>query len=249
LERPSTSAGDPDGEQRLNVDLGADSDSAPGPMFHHIAARTKFFDDLTLAAIDSGVSQIVIIGAGYDGRALRFRHPAVRFYELDHPVTQRDKRQRLARLGIDGSDVRYVPIDLTIGAVDAVLRDAGHDAAQPSLFIGEGLLLYLDAAVIERMFRGARLQATGSATLALSLALRDRVVADPNAALRRAALHRRLRALGEPPRTMLARGEWEALLGTTGWALDRAVDPHTIDPEAPAGGALLVTALAAGCAS
>ena len=105
MSRPSTVAGDPESEARLNVDLGADPDAAPGPLFHHLAARTMFFDELTLAAATSGTSQVVIVGAGYDCRALRFRHAGVRYFELDHPATQRDKQARLARLGVDAADV------------------------------------------------------------------------------------------------------------------------------------------------
>jgi methyltransferase (TIGR00027 family) len=242
MARPSTSGGDPEGEARLNVDLGADPGTAPGPLFHHLAARTRFFDEVTLAAVEGGTTQIVVVGAGYDCRALRFRRRGVRYFELDHPATQRDKQERLARLGIAATDVSYVAIDLTAQDVDASLETAGHDAAQPSLFLCEGLLLYLDVAVVERLFRGLRCRVHGDATMALSLAVSDRAVAETVVALRRAAWHRRLRSLGEPPRTTLRREEWDALLLTSGWAPQRAVDPHEIDPKAAAGGSLLVIA-------
>ena len=73
-----------------------------------IRARTVFFDDAVLDAIDRGVKQVVILGAGYDGRALRFRTPGVQFFEVDHPATQVDKLRRLAYLGVasDGNLVR-----------------------------------------------------------------------------------------------------------------------------------------------
>ena len=145
LTRPATTDGDPDAEQRLNADLGGgDLPDAPAPMFHHIAARTRFFDAVTLAAVESGTTQVVIVGAGYDGRALRFRLPGVRYFELDLPATQIDKRERLARLGIPVDDVTFVPIDLAEADVDGALGAAGHDATRTSLFICEGLLVYLD---------------------------------------------------------------------------------------------------------
>ncbi len=102
--------GDPAAEVRLSVSL-------PRPMWwplfsgawrRRIAARTPFFDDVTLAAIDAGVTQVVILGAGYDGRALRFAHPNVRFFEVDHPATQEDKRRRLAALGVAAGASVYV---------------------------------------------------------------------------------------------------------------------------------------------
>lgn len=102
----------------------------------------------------------------------------------------------------------FVALDLTTGNAATALEDAGHDAARSSLFIGEGLLLYLDVPVIEHLFGALRNRATRAATLALTL----------------------------------ARDEWETLLRTTGWTIARAVEPHSIEPEVPAGGALLVTA-------
>lgn len=244
LTRPATADGDPDGEERLNADLAYPAHTE-GPMFHHIAARTRFFDAVTQAAVDGGTAQIVIIGAGYDGRALRFRRTGVRYFELDQLATQDDKRERLARLGIASDDIAFVPIDLTTDEIDAELAAAGHDAAQPSLFICEGLLVYLDVAVIERMFRGLRSRADEHATLAMSVSRRDRVVADPIASVRRAFMNRRMRLLGEPWRTSLAAEEWQSLLEATGWNVVGAVDPHEIDAEAPTGGALLMTALSA----
>jgi methyltransferase (TIGR00027 family) len=243
MTRPATSEGDHAGEELLNRDLGAGLDAAPGPLFHHLAARTRFFDELTLGAVDAGIAQVVIVGAGYDCRALRFRRRGVRFFELDHPSTQHDKQERLARLGVGADDVTYVAIDLVDGDVANALAGAGQDAARPTLFSCEGLLLYLNVDVVERLFAGLRRRAETTATLAMSLAVRDRAFVDPVAAARRAAWQRRLRELGEPPRTRLRRAEWDALLTRCGWIPERAVDPHDLDPLAMPGGALLMTAV------
>ena len=61
-----------------------------------MAARTRFFDEQTQAAIHADVSQVVILGAGYDGRAMRFADPGTRFFEVDQTATQADKRRRLS---------------------------------------------------------------------------------------------------------------------------------------------------------
>jgi methyltransferase (TIGR00027 family) len=249
MDRPSSAGGDPHGEEQLNADLVDPAAGSPGnaslSMFHHLVARTRFFDELTLEQLAAGTPQVVIVGAGYDGRALRFRTPGVRFFEVDLPETQHDKRERLSRLGVAANDITYIPLDLATGDVDAALAAAGHDAAASSLFTCEGLLLYLDVAVIERLFRALRRRVTHDATLALSVGLRDRVVVDPAAAARRAIRHYRLRRLGEPARTTLMRAEWRALLRKCGWEPDREVDPHAVTPDAPAGGASLMTAIPA----
>ena len=67
---------------------------ARSPTLAFLAARTCFFDDAVTAALDANVQQVVIVGAGYDSRAWRLARPGARFFEVDHPATQRDKRTR-----------------------------------------------------------------------------------------------------------------------------------------------------------
>ena len=67
------------------------------------------------------MTQVVTGGAGDDGRALRYARPGTRWFEVDHPATQADKRARLARLGLDASPVAFIPADFT---ADAVARPA-----------------------------------------------------------------------------------------------------------------------------
>ena len=69
-------------------------------MRDYLDARTRFFDRVVVGAIGRGVRQIVVGAAGYDGRAFRYAKPGVRWFEVDHPATQRDKQERLARLGL-----------------------------------------------------------------------------------------------------------------------------------------------------
>jgi methyltransferase (TIGR00027 family) len=250
MTRPTPAAGDAAGEERLNADLAAELSARPpddrsaadaGAMFAYLTARTRFFDDLVVGAADRGIMQVVIVGAGYDGRALRFRSPALTFFELDRAATQDDKRARLSRLGVPCDDVRFVPIDLAEGDVDASLAEAGHDRERPSLFVCEGLLLYLDEPVIARLFEALRARSTRESILALSLGVHEHNVS-PSAAMRGARFRRRLEQIGEPPRTRLGLEEWDALLGRTGWSIDHAVDPRERAADHPAGGSRLVTA-------
>jgi O-methyltransferase involved in polyketide biosynthesis len=72
----------------------------------------------------------VVVGAGYDGRAIRFASPGVRFFEVDHPATQLDKRARLASVGVVLPDVVFLPIDLLQDNLRSALR-AGVAAVSP----------------------------------------------------------------------------------------------------------------------
>jgi methyltransferase (TIGR00027 family) len=103
----------------------------------------------------------VLIGAGYDGRALRYAKPGVRWFEVDHPATQADKRQRLGRLEIPADDVTFVAADLAGDDVSAALSEAGFAPDAPSLLLGEGVVVYLDPGVLARVLAQLRSIATG----------------------------------------------------------------------------------------
>ena len=94
-------------------------------------------------ALDAGIKQVAVIGAGYDSRAWRFRCDGVQFFELDHGATQQDKARRAP-----GPGPTYVEADLTTeGAADA-LREHGLDASRPALFVVEGVTMYLAEEVV-----------------------------------------------------------------------------------------------------
>ena len=96
FDRPHSPDGNPDAQKELCEDM------RPVSADRFVARdgrRTRFVDDQVLDAISAGIPQIVVLGAGYDDRALRFTTPGVRFFEVDHPATQTDKERRLGRLG------------------------------------------------------------------------------------------------------------------------------------------------------
>src|SRR6516165_9826539 len=108
-----------------------------------LAARTLWHDAQVTWALDAGIEQIAVIGAGYDSRAWRFARPGVQFYELDHPTTQRDKVRRAP-----AGDPTFVEADLCAHSAAQALRDHGLDGSRPALFILEGLTMYLSEDVV-----------------------------------------------------------------------------------------------------
>ena len=110
-----------------------------------LAARVLWFDDQVTEAIEASIEQIVVVGAGYDSRAWRFGRPGVQFFELDHAGTQRDKARRAP-----GGGPKYIEADLSEQSAADALVAGGLDESQPSLFIFEGLSMYLDVAVVRR---------------------------------------------------------------------------------------------------
>jgi methyltransferase (TIGR00027 family) len=219
LDRPATVTGDPEAEQRLEASLAAWY-LAPTHAGVPMAGRTRFFDGEIQDAIDAGVGQIVILAAGYDGRALRFAHPGVRFFEVDHPATQADKRRRLAAVGAGVSAVAFVPVDLATDDLAAALAAAGFDGGRPALVLCEGLLSYLTPAQVEGLLGSVALLSAPGSILTCNFHVRP-----PSSAVRtriaRAAVDVLLGVIGEPRRCSFAPDEFEAVLLRSGWVFDR----------------------------
>ena len=110
-----------------------------------LAARVSWYDAQVQRAIETGVQQIAVIGAGYDSRAWRFASSGVQFYELDLGITQRDKRRRAPAGG-----PTFVEADLWTQSAAPALRDGGLDRSRAALFILEGLTMYLTEDVVRR---------------------------------------------------------------------------------------------------
>src|SRR6185503_11837805 len=117
---------------------------APGSYCFTIA-RTRHFDEALLAACRNGVEQVVLLGAGYDSRAFRFADElsGITVFEVDHPGTQARKRAILEAGGKALGNLRYVPLDFTVGSLEKALADAGFVPGRRTLFLWEGVSYYL----------------------------------------------------------------------------------------------------------
>jgi methyltransferase (TIGR00027 family) len=122
--------------------------------FPHMALwmglRTRYLDHHVTHWTAAGFSQVVILGAGLDTRAARLAAAGVRFYEVDHPATQADKRRRLAALDEYPMEAaHYVPCDFESGAdFFDELSSGGFDPNLPALILWEGVTPYLTEAAV-----------------------------------------------------------------------------------------------------
>ena len=109
-----------------------------------IGLRTAAIDTALRDAIAAGATQLVILGAGYDGRAWRMRElSGVKVFEVDHPATQRHKLRLVPELPTASSNVRFVSIDLERESLSDLLDRAGHTRGFPTCWIWEGVVMYL----------------------------------------------------------------------------------------------------------
>ena len=116
--------------------------------------RQSTITALRTLAIDRAVREAtatsVILGAGLDGRAWRLPELAgALVFEVDHPDSQADKRARVAALAQRAREVRFLPVDFARDSLADALSRAGHDAAERTLWIWEGVVMYLTPAEVE----------------------------------------------------------------------------------------------------
>jgi methyltransferase (TIGR00027 family) len=111
-----------------------------------MTVRTRFIDEALQRAVAGGATQVVILGAGLDSHAYRFREllAPVKVFEVDRAATQALKRQRVDEtLGGPPPNLTYAPIDFGHDDLAQALARHGHDSSQRTFFIMEGLTMYL----------------------------------------------------------------------------------------------------------
>ena len=217
-DRVAAPYGDPAADEALTGDV-ADGLVPPRNRMHeYIRARTAFFDRVVVSSIDRGVAQVVIGGAGYDGRAFRYAKAGVRWFEVDHPATQADKLERVTRLGLATPQVRFIPADFTADPVAEPLLAAGLDPARPALFLFEGVAVYLERPQNERVLTEFREVTPVGSLLAISVSVSGAT------SRTRASFQQRVAKLGEPARTVLTFDQAADLLSAAGWKISDLSD-------------------------
>lgn len=216
--RVATDYGDPAADEALAADVAAGRAAPANRMHDYLAARTSFFDRTVVSALDRGVRQVVVGGAGYDGRAFRYAKPGVRWFEVDHPATQADKRERIARLGLTSPQLSFIPADFATDPVAGPLLAAGLDPARPALFLFEGVAVYLERSVTERVLAEFRAVTPAGGTLAISVSIHSAT------SRTRARFQQRVAEAGEPARTVLTFDQAAGLLSAAGWEIGEVTD-------------------------
>jgi methyltransferase (TIGR00027 family) len=110
-----------------------------------IAVRTRFAEEALSIAVERGVRQLVVLGAGLDTYAYRgMWRDRLRVFEVDHPATQAWKRQRLGEAAIPlPAWLTFAPIDFERQTLAEGLATASFDPAQQTFFTWLGVVPYL----------------------------------------------------------------------------------------------------------
>ena len=115
------------------------------------AARSRMAEDALSIAVERGVGQVVILGAGLDTFALRNPHAArISIFEVDHPATQAWKRQRLVGAELAPPPwLTFVAVDFERDDLQQKLRSAGFQSTSAAFFTWLGVVPYLTRDAID----------------------------------------------------------------------------------------------------
>lgn len=132
----------------------------------HIVLRSRFAEDALAAAVARGADRYILLGAGLDTFA--YRQPewanAIEIVEVDHPASQRDKREALARAGIPlPPNLRLADVDFEHETLAAGLTRAGVGTDRVTFFSWLGVTMYLTLPAIESVLSTVAGFAEGSA--------------------------------------------------------------------------------------
>jgi methyltransferase (TIGR00027 family) len=136
---------------RLFEKFGYGERIGPGVM-GFLVARERHIDQVLHAFLNEGLDQLVILGAGFDARAYRFPElqQGVKIFEVDHPATQQAKLAKLQDIfGQVPQHVVYVPVDFKEQTLAQRLPEAGYDETLKTLFIWQGVTVYLTPAAVD----------------------------------------------------------------------------------------------------
>ncbi len=190
---------------------------ATAGLIDQIALRTAAIDEALIEAIDVGVRQVVVLGAGLDARAYRLAELAeARVFEVDHPASQRYKTRRLGALTPRCRSLTHVPVDFVRDDLARSLAAAGHDEGAPSFWIWEGVTMYLPREATRATLDAVRRRSCPGSWLAMTYMKTE---TDLLPAPLRDALSTVLGVFGEPLRSSYQPEEAAELLSEEGFAV------------------------------
>lgn len=178
--------------------------------------RTRFFDDFLRNVCQvSRVRQVVLVASGMDTRAFRLDWPpGTRLYELDLPEVLDYKETVLREAGTEARCPRYVVrVDLERADWPRELLAAGYQTDEPSVWLAEGLLFYLNEAAVEGLLEKIRALAAPDSFFGVDVMNRGSLLSPVNQPLLAT-----LAWSGAPGR--FGTDEPEALLYRYGWSAD-----------------------------
>ncbi|WP_288618644.1 class I SAM-dependent methyltransferase [uncultured Eubacterium sp.] len=199
---------------------------APSPL-----CRASYTEQSLKRAALIGIKQYVILGAGLDTFAFRESEflSKCRVFEVDHPLTQSEKLERIVHAGwIVPDNLAFVQVDFTKDSLAERLIAAGFDSSVKSFFSWLGVTYYLSAEAIDTMLSAlSKLCADGS-TLVFDYPDENFFDA-PEKRVQNIIMM--AKAGGEPMQSAFSYGELEKLLEKHGFLIYELLTPDDIQRD------------------
>lgn len=136
--------------------LKADSEQKDGWLVRLGALRERCFDEWINRAVNEEVRQLVLLGAGYEARALRMKalkHREILVYEIDQSFVIEQKKQKLLRHAkFLPSHLRFVSMNFHRDEFTELLR-SGYNPDKKTLFVAQAVTYYLAPFAMEKIFK------------------------------------------------------------------------------------------------
>ena len=157
----------------------------PGGVYY-ILIRTKYFDNSLLKWIKNNPdSQVVMLGAGFDTRALRFTHLSenIDYYEVDLKAMLEYKQDIISSKSLNSKhseNINYIPTNFQTDDLFENLCLQGFDKNKPTYFLCEGITFFLAENTINEMFSNIAQLTSGNVMVAFDYAFADYIKGDHN---------------------------------------------------------------------
>jgi len=197
------------------------------PTQGHIVQRARLADDALAVCVARGVLQLVVLAAGLDSSCLR-RDPRVRVVEIDHPASQRAKRERLAALGAPLERVEFATVDFAREELAAALARTSLDRTRPAFVTWIGVSMYLPRDAAFATLEQIRANVAPGSELVFDYPIPLEQLAPDVLEIARTK-NRGLVKLAEPRVTTYDPADLARALAERGWALVEDVGPNDLD--------------------
>ncbi len=199
---------------------------APSPL-----CRAAYAEQALKTAVLTGTKQYVILGAGLDTFAFRETDFLSKYkvFEVDHPLTQADKKERIARAGWAVPDhLTFVPVDFTTDSLTERLLSGGFHPKEKSFFSWLGVTYYLSAEAIDKMLAELSSLCADGSTLVFDYPDENFLNAPEKRVQNTIGM---AKAGGEPMQTTFSYSELEKLLEKHGFLIYELLMPEEIQRE------------------
>ena len=199
---------------------------APSPL-----CRAAYTEKALKTAVLTGTKQYVILGAGMDTFAFREKEfvSKHKVFEVDHPLTQADKKERIAHADWTIPDnLTFVPVDFTKDSLAERLIAAGFDPSAKSFFSWLGVTYYLSTVAIGKMLSALSSLCADGSTLVFDYP-DENLFSAPEKRVQNTIMM--AKAGGEPMKTAFSYSELEKLLEKYGFLIYELLTPDDIQRD------------------